>query len=158
MNDGIVPALLVYQLVHAERGDKGLNVSQLQELYFTWCALEMQYLNLKTKARLLRGAFACKHQVVIWNTVLSEHFEALSTGRIDWDGSHFLLKMWVSYFPMTIYLENLSKSILKSNRIVARRTMAQNTRRGMMQGEEMLDKISIIYWMSLQNIPILCTT
>ena len=46
---------------------------------------------------------------------------------------------------MTIYLENLSKSILKSNRIVVRRTMAQNTWRGMMQGEEMLDEISIIY-------------
>ena len=155
---GLCQHCLCTGLCMQREGDKGLNVSQLQELYFTWCALEMQYLNLQTKARLLRGAFACKHQVVVWNTVLSEHFEALRTGRIDWDGSHFLLKMWVSWFPMTIYLENLSKSILKSNRIVVRRTMAQNTWRGMMQGEEMLDEISIIYWMSLQNIPILCTT
>ena len=93
---GLCQHCLCISLCMHREGDKGLNVSQLQELYFTWCAIEMQYLNLKTQARLLRGAFACKHQVVVWNTVLSEHFEALRTGRIDWDGSHFLLEMWVS--------------------------------------------------------------
>ena len=46
----------------------------------------------------------------------------------------------------------------KSNRIIVRRTRAQNTWRGAMQGERMLDKISIVHWMSLPNTPILCTT
>ena len=40
----------------------------------------MQYLHLKTKAQLLTGDFVCKRQVV-WNSVLSEHFEALCTGK-----------------------------------------------------------------------------
>ena len=93
VNDGIVPALLVYQLVRAERG-RSLNGSQLPELYFTWYALEMQYLNIKTKAQLLRGAFVCKHQVVVWNTVLSEHFEALCTGK---DGLR-----WVTFFAENV--------------------------------------------------------
>ena len=52
-----------------------------------------------------------------------------------------------------MYLEHLSTSFLKSNRIIVRRTME-----GVMQGEEMLDKISIVHWMSLQNTPILCKT
>ena len=47
-------------------------------------------------------------------------------GRITF----FLLKMWVGYVPITIYLENLSTSTQKSNRIIVTRTMAQNTWRG----------------------------
>ena len=78
--------------------------------------------------------------------------------RMDWDGSHFLLKIWVSYFPITIYLQNLSTSTLKSNRIIVRRTMAQNNWRGMMQVEGMLDKIGVVHWMSLSNTPILWIT
>ena len=90
VNDRIVPALLVYQLVRAER-DRSLNGSQLQELaieyrwlylfghfhyawYFIWYALELQYLYLKTKAHLLTYTFVCEHQVV-WNSVLSEQFD-----------------------------------------------------------------------------------
>ena len=46
----------------------------------------------------------------------------------------------------------------KSNGIIVKRTMAQNTWRGMMQGEWMLDKIGIVHWISLPNIPILWTT
>ena len=95
---GLCQHCLCISLCMQRDGDKGLNVSQLQELYFTWCALEMQYLNLKTKARLLRGAFACKHQVVVWNTVLPEHFEALRTGRIDWDGHIFCWKCEAANF------------------------------------------------------------
>ena len=41
----------------------------------------MQYLHLKTKSLLLTGAFVCKQQVVVWNSVLSEHFEAIYTGK-----------------------------------------------------------------------------
>ena len=81
----------------------------------------MQYLHLKTKAQLLAGAYVCKHQVV-WNSVLSENVMLYALARMDWDGSHFLLKMWVSQFPISIYLENLSTSTLKSRRIIVRRT------------------------------------
>ena len=49
--------------------------------YFTWYAPEMQYLHFKTKAQFLTGAFVCKHQVVAWNSVLFEYFEAICTGK-----------------------------------------------------------------------------
>ena len=136
----------MYQLVRVEREiNRSLNGSQLQELsveylrlygfghfhhawYFNWYALEIQYLHLKTETRLLTDAFVCKHQVVVWNSVLSEQFDepaVICTGK---DGLRwvifFLLKMWVSYFPITIYLEHLSTSTQKSNRIIVR-TMAQ---------------------------------
>ena len=78
--------------------------------------------------------------------------------RMDWDGSYFLLKIWVSQFPITICLQNLSTSTLKSNRIIVRRTMAQNKWRGVMQVEGMLDKIGIVHWMSLSNTHILWIT
>ena len=65
--------------------------------------------------------------------------------RMDGDGSYFLLKTWVSEFPITLYLQNLSISTLKSNRIIVRRTMAHNKWRGMMQVEGMLDKIGIVH-------------
>ena len=68
--------------------------------------------------------------------------------RMDWDGL-------ISY---TIYLQNLSTSTLKSNRIIVRRTMAQNNWSGMMQVEGMLDKIGVVHWMSLSNTPILWIT
>ena len=98
VNDEIVPALLVYQLVHAERG-RSLNHWLYLfghfhcDCYITWYALEMQCLHLKTKAQLPAGAFVCKHQVVVLNF---EHLRLYVLARIDWDGSHFLLKMWVS--------------------------------------------------------------
>ena len=43
----------------------------------------MQYFHLKTKSQLLTGAFVCKRQVVVWNLVLSDHFEAICTSK-DW--------------------------------------------------------------------------
>ena len=109
MNGGIVSALLVCQLVCAER-DRGLNGSQLQELvmeflwlylfghfhyawYLTWYALEMQYLHLKTKSTPSHVCFVCKHQVV-WNSVLSEHFEVIYTGK---DGLR-----WVTFSPENV--------------------------------------------------------
>ena len=109
VNDGIVPTLLVYQLVHAERG-RSLNGSQLQELYFTWHAPEMQYLSLKTKAQLLRCVFVCKHQVVVSNTVISEHFEALRTGK---DGLRWVtfsaenVVQLISYYYVSGTLEHI---------------------------------------------------
>ena len=119
----------------------------------------MQYLNLKTKAQLPKGAFCLQaSSCCLKHSFFLSILKLYILVRMDWDGSHFLLKMWVSSFPITIYLENLSTSILKSNRVVVWRTMAQNTWRGMMQGEEMLDKISILHWMSLPNTPILCPT
>ena len=91
---GIVAALLLYQLVHAER-ERGRNLNELAikylwlylfghfhcAWYFTRYSLEMQHLHLKTKAQLLPGAFVCKHQVVVWNSVLSGQFEAICTGK-----------------------------------------------------------------------------
>ena len=41
----------------------------------------MQYLNLKTKAQLLKGAFCLQSSSFVWNTVFSEHFEALRNGK-----------------------------------------------------------------------------
>ena len=55
-----------------------------------------------------------------------------------------------------MYLENMNTSTLH-NRITVR-TMAQNTWRGMMQGEGMLDWISIVHWRSLPNTLILWKT
>ena len=70
----------------------------------------MQYLNPKTKAQLLSGAFVCKHQVVVWNTVLSEHFEAICTGK---DGLRWVtfsaenVGQLISYFHMSGKLEHI---------------------------------------------------
>ena len=129
--------------------------------YFNWYALEIQCLHLKTETRLLTYAFVCKHQVVVWNSVLSEQFDEPAVICNSKDGLRwvifFLLKIWVSYFPITIYLENLSTSTQKSNRIIVW-TMAQKHMEGMVQEEGMLDKIGIVHWMSLPNTPIPWTT
>ena len=77
-----------------------------------------------------------------------------------WQGKNGLrwVTMWVSQFPITLYLENLSTFSLKSNRMIVRRIMAPNTWRRRMKGEGMLDRISIVHWMSLPITPILWTT
>ena len=82
--------------------------------------------------------------------------------RIDWDGSHFLLKRGsVNYQLLYIWTTwahlPWKAGFRKKNRMIVRRTMAQKTWRGMMQGEGMLDKIGIVHWMSLPNTPILWT-
>ena len=77
--------------------------------------------------------------------------------RMDWDRSHLLLKMCVTSFPFTIHLENFSTSTLKSNRMIVRRIMVQDSWQGMMQGDGMLDEIGIVHWMSWTNTPILWT-
>ena len=116
-------------------------------------------LTSKQKHSFSKVLFVWKHQVVVWNTVFSEHFEDLRTGKdgLRWV-TFFCWKCGSVNFHITIYLENLSTSILKSKRVIVWRTMAHNTWRGMMQGKEMLDKISIVHWMSLPNTPILCPT
>ena len=117
MNNGIVPALLVYQLVRAERdGGGNLNGSQLHELtikylwlylfghihyawYFTWYVLQMRYLCLKTKAQLLQVILCAsiKLQVVVCILVLSEQFDkqaGIGTGK---DGLR-----WVIFSPENV--------------------------------------------------------
>ena len=77
VNDEIVPALLVYQLVHAER-ERGRSPNLWLYLfghfhgawYFTWYAIEMQYLQLKTKAShmcfCLQTSSCCLKLSFIW--------------------------------------------------------------------------------------------
>ena len=115
-------------------------------------SLGMRYkynvLTSKQKHSFSKVLFVCKHQVVVWNTVFSEHFEALHTGK---DGLR-----WVTFSA-----ENVGQLISYyyiSGKLGKLWTMAQNTWRGVMQGEEMLDKISIVHWMSLPNTPTLCPT
>ena len=106
----------------------------------------------KQKHSFSQGAFVCKHED------LSEHFEVVCNQK---DGLRWVIfspENVGQLFPITIYLQNLSTSTLKSNRIIVRRTMAQNKWRRMMQVEGMLDKIGIVHWMSLSNTPILWIT
>ena len=111
-------------------------------------------LTSKQKHIFSKVLFACKHQVVVWNRVFSKHFEALHTGK---DGLRWVTfsaeKVGQLIFYYYISRKLLFTSILKSKKVIVWRTMAQNTWRGMMQGEEMLDKISIVHWMSLQTLP-----
>ena len=119
----------------------------------------MQCLNLKTKAQLLKGAFCLQASSCCLKHSFSKHFEALHTGKdgLRWGTlSAENVGQLISYHYISGKL--LFTSILKSKRVIVWRTMAQNTWRGMMQGEEMLDKISIVHWMSLPNTPILCPT
>ena len=106
----------------------------------------------KQKHSFSQGAFVCKHED------LSEHFEVVCNQK---DGLRWVIfspENVGQLFPITIYLQNLSTSTLKSNRIIVRRTMAQNKWRRRMQVEGMLDKIGIVHWMSLSNTPILWIT
>ena len=159
----------MYQRVRAERG-RSLNLWLYLfghfhcAWYCTSYALEMQYIHLKTKAQLLTGPFVCKHQVVVWNSVLSENFELIYTGkdRLRWvtfsaeKGGQLITNYSISGQLEHIYPEK--QGLEKKNRMIVRRTMTQKTWRGMMQGEGMLDKIGIVHWMSLPNTPILWTT
>ena len=78
--------------------------------YFTWYAIKMQYLHLKTTAHLLTCAFVCKHQVIVWNSVLSEHFEAICTGK---DGLRWVtfsaeyVGQLISYYYISGKLEHI---------------------------------------------------
>ena len=99
---GLYQHCLCISLYVQKEGDRSSNGSQLQELaisylwldlfghfhsfwYFTSYAIEMQYLiHLKTEAQLPGGTFVCKHQFVVWNSVLSEHFDeqaVICTGK-----------------------------------------------------------------------------
>ena len=113
-NDGFVLALCVYQLVRAER-DMCLNGLKLQELlikdvwlylfghfhhawYITLYALEIQYIHLKIKAWFPADDFVCKREVGVWNSLLRAILmsrQSYVLAMMDWDGSCFLLKMWI---------------------------------------------------------------
>ena len=85
----------------------------------------------KQKHSFTRGAFVCEHED------LSEHFEVVCTQK---DGLR-----WVIFSPENVgqlisYHYYICKtSTMKSNRIIVRRTMAQNKWRGVMQVDGMLD-------------------
>ena len=141
--------------------ERSLNGSQLQELvieylwlyfyghfhyawYFTWYAHEMQYLCFKTKARLLAGAFVCKHDVIVCNAVLSEYFKIISTQKdeLRWVIlSPENVDQLISYYHISGTLEHIPKS----NQVIIIRTVAQNKWRVMMHVEGMPDEIGIVY-------------
>ena len=118
----------------------------------------IQYLHLKTKAQLLTGAFVCEHQVVVWNSVLSEHFEAICTGT---DGLRWVtfsaeyVGHLISYSYISGKLEHIYPEQQQGN---SEKDNGSKHMERVMQGEGMLDKIGIAYWMSLPNTPILWTT
>ena len=140
---------------------RSLNDSKLQELaieylwlypfvhfYYAWCftwyALEMQYLHLKTKTRLPTGAsFASSFVWAIWRAGSYMHWQGWTEM-----GHRFSWKCGSVNFLLLCIWKNLSTSTLKSNRIIMRWTMTQHMQ-GVMQGEGMLDKIGIVRCMIL---------
>ena len=158
--------MLVYQLLRAERerrGGAGADMSTASRTYDqVSLAVPLWLLPLcfvlhfvcisKQKQSFSHGAFVCKHKY------LSEHFEVVCTQKDGLGWVIFSPENVGQLIPITIYQLNLSTSTLKSNRIIVRRTMAHNKWREMMRVDGMLDKICIVHWMSLSNIPILWIT
>ena len=106
---------------------------------FTWYALEMQYLHLKTKARLPTGAlFASSFVWAIWRAGSYVHWQGWTEM-----GHTFSWKCGSVNFLLLCIWKNLSTSTLKSNRIIMKWTMTQHIE-GVMQGEGSLDKIGIV--------------
>ena len=147
------------QLCWGGERKRSLNDSKLQELAieylwcFTWYALEMQYLHLKTKARLPTGAlFASSFVWAIWRAGSYMHWQGWTEM-----GHRFSWKCGSVNFLLLCIWKNLSTSTLKSNRIIMRWTMTQHMQ-GVMQGEGMLDKIGIVRCTILSKTPILWTT
>ena len=105
--------------------------------------------NSKQKHSFSQGAFVCEHED------LSERFEVVCTQK---DGLRWVIFSPENMGQLISYYHNMSTSTLKSNRVIVRRTVAQNKWRGMMQVERMLDKIGIVHWMSLSNTHILWIT
>ena len=93
---GLCQHCLCISLCMQREGNKGPNVSQLQELYFTWCAIEMQYLNLKNqstasqKCFCLQASSCCLKHSFIWAFWSFTYWQ----DRLRW--VTFLLKIWVS--------------------------------------------------------------
>ena len=112
VNDGVVPALPVYQLVRAEREVGAWMVHRWKNLrstifgctylvtshcawYFIWYALEMQCLHLTTKAQLLTCAFPANIKLFSETQFYLSILKLYVLAMMDYDGSHFLLNMWV---------------------------------------------------------------
>ena len=101
----------------------------------------MQYLNLKTKAQLLTGAFVCKHQFDVWNSVLSEHFEAICTSK---DGLRWItfsaeyVGQLMSYYYIYGKLERIYAEKQHDN---SEKDNGSKHMERVMQGKWMLDKI-----------------
>ena len=108
----------------------------------------MQYLHLKTNAQFLTGAFVCKHEVVVWNSVLSEHFEAICTGK---DGLRWVtfsaeyVGQLISYYYISGKLEHIYLEKQLDNSEKDNDSKHMEGMEGVMQGEWMLDKIGIAY-------------
>ena len=79
--------------------------------YYAWYstpyAIEMQY-HLEIKAKILTGAFACKHHVFVWNSNLSDQFgeqEIVCIGLGVFLGrSHNRIKIWVDKLNNIAYV------------------------------------------------------
>ena len=117
----------------------------------------MQYLHIKTKAQLLTGAFVCKHQVIVWNSVLSEHFEAICTGKNGF--------RWVTFSAENVgQLISYHYTSGKLERIYSEKQQNDSAddngskhMEGVLQGKGMLDKIGIVHRMNLPNTHMLWT-
>lgn len=136
----IKPTLLIHHLLRAEReGDFTLQLAAIEGLlpyffasghfhyarYLTQHILEMNYLiPAEAKAELASGAFVCRHQAGVWNSVSSDQFGEQTAVRIGKGGlkgvtlSPEHVKEWTDSFPITaymsdtlvhIYLENVKK-------------------------------------------------
>ena len=66
--------------------------------------LEMQYPLYLEKSKLLTGAFVCRHQVVFWNSVLSNQFGQQAAVSMAREGSYYLLRKWFNQYPITAYV------------------------------------------------------
>ena len=119
----IWPTLLIHHLLHAEReGDLSLQLMAIDGLlpyvfasghfhyarYLTQHVLEMNYLiPAQAKEELASGAFVCRHQAGVWNSVSSDQFGEQTAVRIGKGGlkgvtlSPELVKEWIDSFPIT---------------------------------------------------------
>lgn len=124
----IRPTLLVHHLLRAEReGDLVLQLAAIEDLlpyffasghfhyarYLTQHMLEVYHLMpAEAKAELTSGAFVCRHQAGVWNSVSSDQFGEQTAVRIGKGGlkgvtlSQEQVKEWIDSFPITAYMSD----------------------------------------------------
>ena len=117
----------------------------------------MQYLHLKTKARLLTGAFVCKNQVDVWNSVLCEQFYEQAVICTCKNGLR-----WATFSPENVVQLFFYYYISgKLTQIYPEKQQDDSTKENYWKHMEEGDlgcRIGIVHWMNLPNTPILWTT
>ena len=134
-------------------GCTSLVTSKVLHLVFSRNAL---LLHLKRKAQLPTCAFVCKHQFVVWHSVLSEQFDVQAVICLRWViFSPGNVDQLITYYYMSGKFEHIYHEKRLDNN---EKTRAQTTWLEMMLGEGILDQIGIVHWRSLPNAPILWIT